>query len=374
MTKLLLIDNVKIQEVQMGQEITIGRAYSNLLRLEGEEVSRVHAILYRRGKDFILRDLDSKNGVLLNGHKVINCTVSPGDAVQIGKYHIVFEPPPNFDLAGYLRRNRINIPPEVVQAGRDMDTGSGLPKVEDKSGLQPAPPPSADAQPVGFRVPGEGSQQSVNFRAVSDVSSGSRVPLPTLPQDALPEIFFGLELIERILEEKEKAPTPEFSADLIRLHRGMSVLPSVTDSDEGMAFHQHLLELIVSVLKADRGVIIFYDTGEVLRLGAIVPRDRDVSVNRVVLRAALREHRSVLCNDAQNDSRFLKTDTIRKDRIGSLISYPLVKGGNVLGLIYCDAVERTNAFRPDHLGLLRIAGRLLMMSSAALRRPTEAER
>ena len=62
MTKLLLIDSSKIQEVQMGQEITIGRAYSNLLRLEGEEVSRVHSILYRRGSEYVLRDLDSKNG------------------------------------------------------------------------------------------------------------------------------------------------------------------------------------------------------------------------------------------------------------------------------------------------------------------------
>lgn len=367
MTKLLLIDHVKIQEVQMGQEITIGRAYSNLLRLEGEEVSRVHAIIYRRGPDYILRDLDSKNGVLLNGHKVINCTVHPGDSIQVGKYHVIFEPPAAFDLAGYLRRNRINIPPEVVAAGRDIDTGSGLPRGE--AGDRAADKPGEGA-PLREIAGGEDevSQASVNFRAGAEMAE----PSSSSPGDDLPEIAFSVERIEQMLEKKESSPSPEFSADLIRLHRGMSRLSSPSDSDEGPEAQQHLLELVVSLLHADRGVIIYYDTGEVLRLGGIVPRDRDVSVNRVVLRSGLRERKAVLCNDVQNDSRFARTETVRKDRIGSIISYPLVRGDTVLGLIYCDTQDRTNAFREDHLPLVRIAARLLMISFLSANR-TEAE-
>jgi hypothetical protein len=52
---------------------------------------------------------------------------------------------------------------------------------------------------------------------------------------------------------------------------------------------------------------------------------------------------------------------VRKENIGSLAAYPLMRGDTALGLIYVDAVGRANAFRREHLLLLHFAGRLLLL-------------
>lgn len=408
MTKLLLIEREKIQEVQMGQEITVGRAYSNLLRLEGEEVSRVHAIIYKRGAEYILRDLDSKNGLLLNGHRVSMSVVAPGDSVQVGKYHIVFEPPADFDLTRFLRRNGLPVPPDILaKKGGDLETGSGLPKKGDPAMESESPgepedtgqtggvPPSdtagaiaaaamaGDALPVAGddaelpsifaksadSVPSRGpmaeddfSDQSVQFKLPTPAPAApAPPPVPAGP----PEIFYDLADIERMLAAKETSQSPSFALNIVKLHRGMSGIAPPGEEGEDGAGQQQLLDLVVEVLGGDRGVIVFQDSPESLRLGAIAPRETEVSVNRVVLKAALREKKAVLCNDPRNDPRFKKTETVRKDRIGSLIAFPLLRGKVAVGLVYVDTQERTNAFRIEHLPLLKVAGSLLLLTGGS---------
>ncbi len=107
MRRLLVIANGSVQETEVGQELTIGRAYTNLLRIDGEEVSRVHAILYKRDQDYLIRDLDSKNGVFVNGQRVTSSLVVPGDEIQIGNAILLFDPPPDFDVAAFLKQRQL---------------------------------------------------------------------------------------------------------------------------------------------------------------------------------------------------------------------------------------------------------------------------
>ncbi len=74
-------------------EITIGRKEGNIIRLTERNVSRHHARLVRAGDDgnpaVLVEDLDSYNGVRLNGDRVPGkCTMRPGDLVQIGDYSL----------------------------------------------------------------------------------------------------------------------------------------------------------------------------------------------------------------------------------------------------------------------------------------------
>ena len=74
-------------------EITIGRKEGNIIRLTERNVSRRHARLVRAGDDgspaVLVEDLDSYNGVRLNGDKVASkCTMRPGDLIQIGDYSL----------------------------------------------------------------------------------------------------------------------------------------------------------------------------------------------------------------------------------------------------------------------------------------------
>jgi len=63
----------------------IGRdAGSADLTLKAPAVSRVHAEVVREGRRFVLRDLGSRNGVIVNGRKVQNIELEPLDEVRIG--------------------------------------------------------------------------------------------------------------------------------------------------------------------------------------------------------------------------------------------------------------------------------------------------
>ena len=77
-------------------EITIGRKEGNTIRLTERNVSRRHARLVRTGEgvdhSVIVEDLDSYNGIKLNGDRVSGkCVMRPGDLVQIGDYSLALQ-------------------------------------------------------------------------------------------------------------------------------------------------------------------------------------------------------------------------------------------------------------------------------------------
>lgn len=71
------------------EEITIGREPGNTIQLTEQNVSRQHARLTPGSDGWVIEDLDSYNGVRVNG-VLIEGTVNlnEGDVVQIGDYHL----------------------------------------------------------------------------------------------------------------------------------------------------------------------------------------------------------------------------------------------------------------------------------------------
>lgn len=63
----------------------IGRDAASVdLVLKAPAVSRVHAEVVRDGRSFVVRDLDSRNGVIVNGRKVGSARLEPLDELRIG--------------------------------------------------------------------------------------------------------------------------------------------------------------------------------------------------------------------------------------------------------------------------------------------------
>ncbi len=68
---------------------TIGRSATNLVIIEDEFASNEHALLIRRGEQWWLEDLNSRNGTLLNDVVLgETAVVTPSDIITIGNTHL----------------------------------------------------------------------------------------------------------------------------------------------------------------------------------------------------------------------------------------------------------------------------------------------
>lgn len=73
-------------------EISIGRREGNTIRLMERNVSRRHAKLLRNNGSVFIEDLDSYNGIRINGERITGkYEVNEGDLVEIGDYHLALQ-------------------------------------------------------------------------------------------------------------------------------------------------------------------------------------------------------------------------------------------------------------------------------------------
>ncbi len=77
----------RIHRVEVS-ETTIGRIQANVLCLPDPVVSRHHAVLIQTPTEYVIRDLKSRNGTLLNGRPVVEAALSTAAIVEIGPYEL----------------------------------------------------------------------------------------------------------------------------------------------------------------------------------------------------------------------------------------------------------------------------------------------
>jgi hypothetical protein len=69
----------------------IGRNHDNDIALNGDRVSRYHAEIIREGETMKVIDLQSRNGVWVNGQRIKeSAELKPGDRLRIGKQEFTF--------------------------------------------------------------------------------------------------------------------------------------------------------------------------------------------------------------------------------------------------------------------------------------------
>jgi len=76
--------NFKISE----QPVTVGRAEDNRLRLLGKSVSRHHCEIRLYDDVATVLDLDSRNGLTINGKSAHQARLRHGDEIRIGPYRL----------------------------------------------------------------------------------------------------------------------------------------------------------------------------------------------------------------------------------------------------------------------------------------------
>ena len=74
-----------------GSEATIGRGPHCEIRLAVDSVSRKHARIALRNEEYHIEDMNSTNGVYVNGVRVVKCVLRDNDQIEMGGVKIIFK-------------------------------------------------------------------------------------------------------------------------------------------------------------------------------------------------------------------------------------------------------------------------------------------
>jgi pSer/pThr/pTyr-binding forkhead associated (FHA) protein len=92
MPRLIAKERGKERALEFDDEkITIGRSSDCSVVISDPTASRIHCTIEKTKEGFLLSDLGSKNGTLLNGKQVERKILAIGDIIEIGEAVIVFE-------------------------------------------------------------------------------------------------------------------------------------------------------------------------------------------------------------------------------------------------------------------------------------------
>jgi chromosome segregation ATPase len=81
----------------LGRKTSVGRTPDNDLQIDAKFISRHHAVILAGPAHTIIEDLNSTNGVLVNGRRITRQTLKDGDSVMIGKTVFRFAVRPGFE-------------------------------------------------------------------------------------------------------------------------------------------------------------------------------------------------------------------------------------------------------------------------------------
>jgi hypothetical protein len=148
-------------------EVHIGRELDNALRIPDPSISRHHCVIRKAGSGFEIQDLQSSNGVLVNGNRVQASPLKHGDRVTLGQIQITFLDP---DAAGEGATVAIQAMGAENPAGTVRMSADQMAAIH--AGVAPKPPvslpPPPAPEPAGpqapqfghFTDPGQAARQS----------------------------------------------------------------------------------------------------------------------------------------------------------------------------------------------------------------------
>lgn len=146
--------------------------------------------------------------------------------------------------------------------------------------------------------------------------------------------------------EAERELEPEELARRLEVMREVGAAAASTlNLDELLG---ELLRGIMRVVPAERAFLLLCDeeTGE-LSARAVWPVQEasgEMAISRSIVERAMDEHATLLLSDAMTDERFGKVDSVRDLQIRSAICAPLLRAGDVLGVIFLDTTSATHVF------------------------------
>ena len=277
-------------------EVIMGRGVECGLQLTDYGISRQHAKIVQSGDEWVVVDLNSRNGTRVNGARVTQAILSDGDEVTLGKFSVHFR-----------RQLKEKV---VLREGTPIAEG-GATIVRPVSELQQLMPGLLGGPPT---APG-----------VLPAKVSGRLDVA------------GLEKSNRIL-----LALGQLARDLI-----------ASQSQEDLL--QKVMDLIFEHIPAERGfLLLLEDEGKQLVPKVVKHRDekdagRGVTISKTIVEKVLKEKVAVYSLDAGAD--FAGAKSIMVGKIRSFMCAPLWNQNRVIGVVHLDS-SNVSQFSPAELDLL----------------------
>jgi signal transduction histidine kinase len=279
-------------------ETFIGRDSSNTIRLAHGSISRIHAkIIFEKGQ-YILVDLNSRNGVFVNRKKVKKAVLRSGDTIHFGNRRFQFNAE-SFEYDEGEDKRTITLTDTLQISDEEMDRDELLAR-------------EAEAAAQTFlRVPEERVDGEVDPSRMA---------------------HHRLSLLYKLSEQIRSAEDPDEI-----LNQGLSrVFEALPSAERAAALLRE--DGIVGPLEVRT---VRYKAGR--SIGEKTPISRTV-LNRVVL-----ERVAVVSRNVLDDARFEESNSIRIHNLQSIICVPLINGDNVIGALHIDTSDILNPFSPNDM-------------------------
>jgi phosphoserine phosphatase RsbU/P len=291
-------------------QVRIGRSPENDIAIHDPSVSRLHATIERTPEGFLIQDLGSRNGVMVNGQRIQTPTrITEGDEIQLGDVTLKLRGGPDVTLT------------DAPFGGR-VDTTTVIAYEPPPEGAGPLLVPAGDERP--------NTESLLTF--FQEVTNAVIAARPF--DDVL------LEIVRQLL----------------------TVLP-----------------------EADRACLLLKEgtPGELRPRVALHRSGRETSMNvsRTIVRRVNETLDSVLSLNAQQDTRFIGTESLVIQGTCSVMCVPLVIDAQAIGVLYVDTLSPFKQFDRDQLRLFTALGNIAaghiqrqrLLEEAILRRAYERE-
>ncbi len=298
--KFLVLNKKQSLEVSVRQRITIGRDATNDLLLQDDEVSRSHAIIYvvedgQHAGKLAIKDLNSLNGIFLNGKKLRGAVLNSGDELILGSTILLISPDSEKDIEECLSSK-----------GRSILKKIGSPK--------PFVPASVELLTVD---------------ALADMAT------------------------ELLLDGTTTAFWSRFDSRALFL-----ALVELSRTKDEAKFYQVFLNAVRQATKADRGVIMTStkeDQNLSIRALLTDNEDQTIFISQSIIRTVTQSGKAVYSLDVSGDDRFADLQSQGStQRPRSLLALPLGPSKAPIGFLYLDTFKPDLTLDQDCLMLLSL--------------------
>jgi adenylate cyclase len=334
----------------LGDTTTIGRHTDNDIQLLDAEVSKAHFVVRRMKDGFVIEDLGSANGTLVNGMRQGRSVLRDNDVIVVGNS---------------VLRCRIEAP-------------------------KPPPLQDPNARRVANISEARRSDLTLSFRGMAAArrsleDSGDRTTVTLVPEHSNEsESVFAQPMEPDFRPADAVRDDRQLRRDYERLRVAYHVSNSIGLETNLEQLGARIVEGIRNVLPADTIVVMLRDpalttagpsTGaDLVTLASWADRQNEVRIPRAIIERVVSQQRGLLTSDAQRDLQLRRSETVVGQHIRSALCVPLLVRGEVLGVIHLSSSSAAGAYEEKDLALLRAIAQpagLAVANARLLRRVEE---